>query len=329
MSYLSMKNIADSKKAIEWTIEYLANNGYLLHGPTEPVRIMPWSKVHRVLTHEGYVYLKQMSPPFAIEAKLVKYLSRQFGASIPNVIAINNALDCFLMADAGNPLRNLLKKKYPINLIGKALDSYATFQYEAVRHVDDLLSLGVPDWRLAKLPHLYQDLISKRELLEIEGLELSEIDKLQNLHSNFTDLCNLLSNYKIPETIEHGDFHDNNILIKDYHLTINDWGDAVISQPFFSLISLLESASRNHKLTEKSDTYNELQATYLNKWLEYETKENVLKAFELAKRLWPIKFALSFYRITLCAGMSTLVQYKGTIAQALQTFVQAERSYCG
>jgi len=321
-----MENITDSQKAIAWAEEYLANNGYFLQSAMEPVRIMPWSSINRILTSVGYVYLKQMSLPFSVEAKLVTYLAKQFSALLPEVIAINEVLNCFLMRDAGVSLRDILKTEYKMQLACKALDIYVVIQQGAVKHIDDLLALGVPDWRLAKLPYLYQALLSKREFLEIDGLKQSEIDKLQNLHSKFVDLCELLSCYNIPETIEHSDFHDNNILVNAGYLTINDWGDAIISHPFFSLISFLKSVARNHHITEKNNNYYELQDTYLNSWLKFESKNKILPAFELAKRIGPVKFAMSFYRVTLCSGMDALKQYKGTIAKALQTFLEAEET---
>ena len=46
--------------------------------------------------------------------------------------------------------------------------------------------------------------------------------------------------------------------------------------------------------------------------------------FEIAQRIGPIKFALSFYRATLCFGVDQLRQYKGVITEALQSFIQAE-----
>lgn len=320
-------NINDNQQAKQWAVAYLSNDGYVLQEPIELVRIIPWSQVHRVLTSNGYIYLKQVSLPFTIEGKLIKYLAQQFSDALPHVITLNKDLRCFLMTDAGIPLRSILKNKYQTDLACKALDTYSTIQRSMVKEVDDLLSLGTtPDWRLLKLPNIYRDLLSKKAILEEDGLALCEIKQLEKLHSKFVYLCEQLSYYRIPETIEHGDLHDNNILLQDGHLRISDWGEATISHPFFSLISFLRSAARNHHMTETSAEYGEVQDRYLNNRLAFEPKHRLLKALELAKRIGPIKFALSFYRLTLCSGMGQLVQYKGVIKEALQSFIQAESS---
>ncbi len=84
-----------------------------------------------------------------------------------------------------------------------------------------------------------------------------------------------MGQYNIPETIEHGDFHDNNMLVAgDNKLIINDWGDKVITHPFFSIASFLDSAFRNHKINSTSHTVRSLLDSYLNHWVEYEPKLN-------------------------------------------------------
>lgn len=163
--------------------------------------------------------------------------------------------------------------------------------------------------------------------LKNDGLKQIEIDNLKKLYSRVKDLCHSLSQYDIPETIEHGDFHDNNMLLNNENtLIINDWGDTVITHPFFSMTSFLDSLSRNHNINEDDPIGQNLTENYLNFWLKYESKANLKIVFELARRLNNIKFVLSFYRITQCPGMEDLGQYKGTIAKALIEFEQNERN---
>ena len=88
--------------------------------------------------------------------------------------------------------------------------------------------------------------------------------------------------YDIVETIEHGDFHDNNCLIDAQDaLVFNDWGDAVITHPFFSLISFLKSAERHHNISVNTALYQDLRDTYLTTWQDFEPESRLLEAFEL------------------------------------------------
>lgn len=124
--------------------------------------------------------------------------------------------------------------------------------------------------------------------------------------------------------MEHTDFNDNNILIKNSHLTIGDWGDAVISHPFYSLVSYLSSATRYHGLKEGDERYIHLQNVYLNQWIEFETKEKLLEAFYLSKRLRPLQIALSFIRVKMCLNLESSFIFTGYITEALRDFIEAE-----
>lgn len=309
---------------MEWAQNYLQAKGYTINGLPESIRAMPWSRVTRFSTSKGSIYLKEMAPLFSVEPILIKALSEWDADSMPNVIATNNDLNCFLMEDAGIPLSKYLKDELQIEILVRALTICANSQYKAVNHVDTLLSIGVPDWRLAKLPELYLHLISEEAILRADGLTSAEIKALNILHPTFSALCDHLSRHKIPETLEHTDFHGNNILIKDDHLTIGDWGDAVISHPFFSLASYLDNATRYHGLKEGDVRYVNLQNVYLDTWTEFEPKDQLIEAFQLAKRLRPCQVALSFIRVKMCPNLDSSFDFSGYISEALREFIETE-----
>lgn len=310
--------------AVDWAQNYLITHGYEIQRGPETVRAMPWSIVTHFSTSKGSIYLKEMASLFSLEPTLIKALSEWEDDSIPKVIAMNNDLRCFLMEDAGMQLSKHLKSEFQIELLIKALTMGANSQYKAVNHVDVLLSIDVPDWRLAKLPDLYLHLLNQESILQEDGLTPTDIEALRTLHPTFLELCHRLSQYKIPETLEHTDFHDSNILIKEDHLTIGDWGDAVISHPFFSLASYLNSATRYHSLKEGDEIYTTLQDVYLDTWLEFESKDRLMEAFQLAKRLRPCQIALSFIRVKMCPNLDSSFEFTGYIAEALREFIKWE-----
>lgn len=313
------------KAVVHWCETTLKSKGYCLLGTVEAVRLMLWSKVYRILTSEGYIYIKQMTTPFAIEAKLIHYLAGREQPALPTLIAYNEALLCFMMLDSGTTLRTILKQYYDIDIVTQGLVTYANIQQEMSQSLEALLALGVPDWRLQCLPRHYHALLSHEAWLLNDGLTAPELDDLKNTHSQFVEICEQLASYKIPETIEHCDFQDNNILLQQEFVTINDWADAVIAHPFFSLHSFLQSARRNHGFAENSTIDNALKNAYLHTWIDFESDQRLLEIYDLTKILHPIKFAMSFYRITLCveteADNVELSEYKGTITQALRVFI--------
>ena len=107
----------------------------------------------------------------------------QFHASVPEVIAHNAELNCFLMKDAGRPLREILKKQFDAALLCKAIDQFTSIQLAVADHVNIFLDIGVPDWRLDKLPDLYKQLLSQKDILIADGLSEIEISELEDTAS--------------------------------------------------------------------------------------------------------------------------------------------------
>lgn len=311
----------NTQLALTWAQTHLEKAGYTIHGPALALREMPWSKVYQFSTSQGFIYFKQMAPIFSIETTVLEILTTISSENIPKVIATNSALNCFLMFPAGNVLRNELKNHYQIELVSEVFKAYTKLQKAAIEIVPAFLKAKIQDWRLEQLPHLYLQLMSNEDMLISDGITKAEIESLKKLHHKFTAWCSQLSEYAIPETIEHNDFHDNNILIENQHITINDWGDTTISHPLFSLASWLNSASRHHGIKETDQQYSLIKNAYLENWHQYANKEKLLDAFSVANKLRPIQFALNFTRVKQCKGIENFAQFNGYLAEALREFI--------
>ena len=167
MPFSIMKN---HNLILRWATDCLTSKGYALQQPPEIVLETPWSTVVRFSTSKGYVYLKQTPPAISLEPKIIQLLRNQFHASVPFVIARNDDLHGFLMEDAGQTLRAYLKTDFQPDLLLQAIDQHTMIQRSAENHAESFLALGVPDWRLEKLPKLYAQLIHQTAFLKTEGL---------------------------------------------------------------------------------------------------------------------------------------------------------------
>lgn len=290
---------------IEWGTDYLTSKGYSIQQSAFIVLATPWSTVIRFSTSTGYLYLKQSPPAISIEAKIFQILALELQASVPVVIAINDDLHCFLMKDAGQSLRECLKVDFQPNLLSRAIKQYSAMQRSTEDHIEPFFALGVPDWRLDKLPMLYDHIISQEDLLKGDGLTDKELRILHDLSPQFLAHCELLSQYQIPETLAIYDFNTNNVLIDPdtKKMTCIDLGEAVITHPFLSLCTYLNQATIHHSVKELDQTYYQLQEACLENWLGLVTKKQLLEAFVLAKKLWPIYSVLSIYRLINIIGL--------------------------
>jgi hypothetical protein len=293
---------------LKWATDWLIANGYSQQHSPEIIQETPWSNVFRLSTSNGDIYLKQPVPLLAQEAKILQLLAHQFKVNVPVVIAINDDLHCFLMKDAGLSLRKYLKTEFNPDLLCQSIKNFAAFQRSTENNIEPFFALDVPDWRLNKLPQLYEFIISQAEFLKADGMTEEELKILHDLRPKVSDELKTLSQYQIPETIVQPDFNTNNILISPdrNQFTFIDLGELAISHPFFSLHNFLYQATIHHGVKEKEETWRQLQDACIENWLEFGTKSQLLTAFILAKKLWPIYSACVNYHFMHCVDLQAL-----------------------
>lgn len=314
-----------NRKAIQWACKVLKSIGYTLKANSpENVQHTHWSYVVCFETTEGYIYLKQTPPLIAIEAKIIQTLHDKFHASVPTVIASNPKLNCFLMKDAGQSLRVILKQKFDEALLCRAIDQFTSLQITVSDRVDVLLDIGVPDWRLENFPDLYRNVLSEKNMLMADGLSEIEIRKLDTLIPKISTLCGKLSSYSINQTIVQPDCNDNNTLLDDTSkkITIIDLGEIVISHPFFSLLNFLHVIKKHHALENDNEAYIKIKNACLTPYMIFETKENIVDAFSIAQELWFIYGILAHHRLMLACGKETITAWQhGKLSSLFRGFM--------
>ncbi len=297
--------------SIKWATDCLISKEYSLQHSPEIIIKSPWSSVLRFLTSKEDVYLKITPPSLFLEPKIMQLLADQLHANVPTVIASNNALYCFLMKDAGQTLRKYLKTEFQPDLLYRAIKEFTTIQRSTENHIESFLALGVPDWRLDKLPKLYDQLIHQTEFLKSEGMTDEELQILHDLSFKISEQCIAVSQYSIPETLVQPDFNTNNILLdlSSKKMTLIDLGEIAITHPFFSLYNFLLQATLHHGIKEQDHIYCQLQNACCENWLGLATKNQLVNAFILVKKLWPIYSALAYYRLMISVDQQALKSY--------------------
>jgi len=155
------------------------------------------------------------------------------------------------------------------------MNEFTSIQLAFADQVDVFIDLGMPDWRLDKLPDLYQKLISQKDILIGDGLSEIEISELETLLPKVFHLSEELSQYSIKSTMVQPDFNENNILIggKSKALTFIDLGEISISHPFFSLLNGLQQIRKHHALTEDDERYLRIQEACFKNYMNFESKK--------------------------------------------------------
>lgn len=299
-----------------WAVKSLASHDLPPLDGFSDVRLMPWSCVWRADTERGRIYLKWMAPLFSREPEIIDFLKRNVSDShLPVVLAENPDLSAFIMEDAGIVLRDQIIHQYDTDMVERVLQTYAHFQRRAIGKTPDLPKDVFHDYRLGNLPELFDTLLGKQNFLNTHGITNDMIHKLKSARHSFSIWCTQLSSCGIPDTIEHGDFHDNNVLIKDDHITLNDWGDCAWSHPFLSAATFVNSAIKRGVFHEGDDIYKGLRDAYLYEWRDYGDLSSLQRGFEVSRLLRPFVFILSLQRVYETPGLEHYPEFHGYLAQ--------------
>lgn len=286
---------------IEWASTILS---FDRQSGVEIVVETPWSSVLKLRTSKGMVYLKQTPPDLLIEFDILNKCRNKCNITfLPKTIAENKSLHCFLMNECGDmSLRTFFNGELQVDMMTDGLQVYKKMQNATSQHLDEFIQLGVPDWRLSNLTDLYQNLVNNQVLLEAEGLDKPQIKALQELLNPYRDICAEIANYGIPDSLNHGDFHDNNMLIKLDTKTISiiDFGETTIDHPFLSLSSCLSRTASRYNLSADSLEYKKLHNACFEDWLS--SKEDLEKILSLVQILLPSYAVFSHIRLLNATG---------------------------
>jgi Phosphotransferase enzyme family len=217
-----------------WIDEQAVRLGWSVVGEIEQPHDRPWATVLRVPTERGDLYFKANDSASRFEAALVEVLAERRPDCVPPLVAVDVERGWLLMEDAGTRLRELVERDRDLSCWFDVLPLYAGVQLDLADRVDDLVALGVPDLRLAEIPARYEQLLAE--------VELSDEDR-RRVEASFPTVrerCEELAGYCLPETIQHDDFHDGQVYVRDGRYLLLDWGDACVSHPFFTLSVTLE-----------------------------------------------------------------------------------------
>ena len=310
-------------KQIHWAKAVLRKHGYKVNS-VETIIKTPWSSVLKINTDDMIFYLKQTPKDLFLEVSVINLLRKTCNMTcIPEIIAENKKLDCFLMTECGDiSLRNYFKGDLQLDTFARGIDAYKILQKATVDYVSEFISLGVPDWRLYRFPALYKELINDADFLEQNGLYFEKRQKLHQYSDKVVKLCDQLAAYNIDECLSHLDFHDNNILYnpKKDSITIIDLGEVAISHPFFSLAACLGNIAKRYNITKEGDTYNYLIHVLFDDWVSISDVE-LQAVVKIINILLPIYLLFAHIRLVRAVGADSLNSVPGVSDRVYKAFV--------
>lgn len=319
------------EQAHSWIRAQAERNSIRLMGEIEQPHAYAWSTVMRVPSSEGLLFFKATAGETLYEAALTQKLAEWFPDCLPELVAVDTGRGWMLMRDGGEQLRASIRPTGNIQPWAPVISRYAEVQLGLAEHVSEILDLGIPDHRLAVLPRLYEQLLADEPALLIgqeKGLTEGDFQKLKELAPSFAQICAGLADFGLPDTLNHGDFHDGNVLVKNGRITFFDWGDAGVSHPFASLRTFFVSIEISLKMDDDAPPTPEMLALldrYLEPWQRFGSRENLLKAYAWSKPVASIVKTLQWHLSISRMDEPVRAEYAWIVPELLREFMLYEK----
>jgi hypothetical protein len=217
---------------LAWARSVLASRGLVLTGAPQQIRTWNLSSLWRLPVEGGDAWLKVVPPFFAHEGAMLEILERE---PVPRLLGHSGAR----VVLAAVPGEDLYDAELP-ELI-PMVELLVTLQRKFIGRTDELLALGLPDWRAASLGSAIASVFDRNR----HGLLGNEIDILDRfvdaLPARFADIARC----GIPDTLVHGDFHPGNLRGDSTSLTLLDWGDSGVGHPLLDQAAFLDRVPKD------------------------------------------------------------------------------------
>ncbi|WP_437736288.1 aminoglycoside phosphotransferase family protein [Sorangium sp. So ce1335] len=202
---------------LAWVDSVLRDRGQERTAPAEQIRSWNLSSLWRIPARGQTLWLKHVPPFFGHEGALIARLA---GGPVPALVGHDGRR--ILMPEI--PGEDLYEAGVPI--LERLVSLLVGLQHDMSRRVDDLVALGLPDWRAPVLSALIADVLDRTP-------GLSDVDRatLAGFVDRLPERFRRIADAGLPDTLVHGDFHPGNARGDAATAVLLDWGDSGVGHP--------------------------------------------------------------------------------------------------
>lgn len=212
---------------LAWATSVLADRGTALSGPPEQIRSWNLSSLWRLPTADGAAWLKVVPPFFAHEGAI---LARLDDDHVPRLLGHDGAR--ILMA--GIPGEDQYDAALPV--LDAMVDILLGIQGAWLGRTDELLEIGLPDWRAPALGGAIAALVDRAG----PTLAIDDRTTLAAFLDGLPERFERIGACGLGDGIVHGDAHPGNVRGEGDDLVLLDWGDCGVGNPLLDLPGFLE-----------------------------------------------------------------------------------------
>jgi hypothetical protein len=301
--------------ALHWAVEQLADRGLAPAGEPQQPHVYAWSTAFRLPVDGGAVWLKSVGPGSGHEPALAAALGEWAPEHVLVPLAVDRRRRLMLLPDGGATMRDAGGAE-SAEAWEAMLGDYALLQLRLAPRADEMVRLGVPDRRPERLPDLVAELLDDHESLLLGrpgGLTAENHERLLAGLDGYAAMCRRLADSGVPATLQHDDLHDANVFVGDGRHRFFDWGDAVVSHPFFSLLVALRVAQRALGVPSGDAVLLRLRDAYLDPWRGHGSLPALREQVDLALTVGPLQRALTWRRILRGVHPAERVEWQDSV----------------
>ncbi|GCB42743.1 phosphotransferase [Streptomyces sp. NL15-2K] len=300
-------------RATAWAVAELRGLGIETVGPAEQDGFRAWSCQLRLPTTAGVVHLKASPPPHGHEPGLTRLLAEWFPGAVPSVLAWDPGGRLMLTSDFG-PVRRPEGAARIVADFGRVARRIGLIQRDSAARTAQLAATGCPAHRLARLPDMFEKLITQASAEQGE-LAGEESLRLRRLVPGFARDCARLALLGLPETLVHHDLWRGNFRVDGDEALLFDWADSVLAHPFLQLDVLLGDLAAALGSTAAHGTVLD---SYLTAWTGHRPPGELREGAALAGAVAPVSRALLMRDRLAGAPPHIRRRYRGAIAAPLR-----------
>lgn len=278
--------------AVAWSEAELRRRGFGGVDRIEQLRMWEFSTVLKLTAGDHRFYFKAVPRGLEREARVTARLSERNPGSVADVLASDPKQGWLLMsAVEGTALEDIRD----LRRWETAAAAYARLQLDWIERGDELIALGCRDLRASRLAAEIAPCVEDTAALAPglrRDLAREEIERLRALAPALVRACAELEACGVPNTLDHADLWASNVIDAPGGPVILDWEDACFGHPFFALWHLIVSAE--DRVDDESSAADRIRDAYLEPWTRYASPARLRDAFDLAQRLAPLCYAITF-----------------------------------
>ena len=237
-------------------------------------------------TKASNLFVKVSPQTALLEGRVGQVLSSLAPGFTPDILGVNVKLGAIITRklEAEN-----LSLELDTNIWLEAVNRLAQLQRSSLVWVAEL-RLQTLD--LPMLLESCNELIGNVQELEFLGLMPEQITKIQTLPAKIAVALEIFQASGLPNTLIHGDFHANNVLVERGIPILIDWSEVALGSPLLDLGRFLEFLRRSNMNTHPArDIENALTEAFYELWQDQISRESFFAAARVAPLIATLVFA--------------------------------------